>query len=210
MSDASATQPGIDLRATDCPRRRARLERQARVGLLPNPNQPPKPPPRRAALMGKWVDLRSSRRIKAAERAKARAAEQSAVAVGNASPEQSPQVLDTIARDESGLVSGIDIGGLMDAVRELGTDKPIRTPYAAQYRHDLVPDGETGGEIKKPSVLTAQAWLDDLEDEADSDPAPQPAPVRPRPGAAHLPRRIATVLVGGVVVAGLFLLLPVP
>lgn len=43
-------------------RRRMRLDRQARVGLLRNPNRPPPPRPRRAAIMGRWLNLRSSRR----------------------------------------------------------------------------------------------------------------------------------------------------
>lgn len=47
-------------------RRAQRLERQARVGILRNPNHPPRPPLRRAALMGKWPRLRSNRRPPAA------------------------------------------------------------------------------------------------------------------------------------------------
>jgi len=43
-------------------RRALWLERQARVGILRNPNAPPRPPPRKAALMGKWPRLRSGRR----------------------------------------------------------------------------------------------------------------------------------------------------
>lgn len=43
--------------------RRARLlARQARVGILRNPNDPPRPPLRKAQLMGKWPSLQSARR----------------------------------------------------------------------------------------------------------------------------------------------------
>lgn len=40
----------------------ARGNSQQRVGILRNPNRAPLPPPRRAALTGKWPSLRSSRR----------------------------------------------------------------------------------------------------------------------------------------------------
>ncbi len=43
--------------------RRARmLDRQARIGILRNPNTPPRPPQRKARLMGKWPNLQSTRR----------------------------------------------------------------------------------------------------------------------------------------------------
>lgn len=38
------------------------LERQARVGILRNPNAPPRPPQRKARLTGKWPSLQSTRR----------------------------------------------------------------------------------------------------------------------------------------------------
>jgi len=37
-------------------------ERQARVGILRNPNTPPRPPQRKARLTGKWPSLQSTRR----------------------------------------------------------------------------------------------------------------------------------------------------
>ena len=40
----------------------ARRTRQGRVGILPNPNRLPLPPPHRPPLTGKWPPLRSSRR----------------------------------------------------------------------------------------------------------------------------------------------------
>ncbi|KPQ06920.1 MAG: hypothetical protein HLUCCA12_08085 [Rhodobacteraceae bacterium HLUCCA12] len=54
------TSPTPDLPGD--PRSLGRAKRQARVGLLRNPNAPPRPPARKARLMGKWPELRSSRR----------------------------------------------------------------------------------------------------------------------------------------------------
>ena len=48
---------------------RARGTSQQRLGILRNPNRAPLPPPRRAALMGKWPSLRSSRRAQPAAEA---------------------------------------------------------------------------------------------------------------------------------------------
>jgi len=45
------------------------LARQARVGILRNPNALPRPPQRRASLMGKWPSLQSTRRPQAQTRA---------------------------------------------------------------------------------------------------------------------------------------------
>jgi hypothetical protein len=45
-------------------RHQLRLDRQARVGILRNLKEPPRLPPRKAALTGKWLDLRSRRRLR--------------------------------------------------------------------------------------------------------------------------------------------------
>ena len=45
-------------------RHQMRLDRQARVGILRNLKEPPRLPPRKAALTGKWLDLRSRRRLR--------------------------------------------------------------------------------------------------------------------------------------------------
>lgn len=44
-------------------RHQMRLDRQARVGILRNLREPPRLPPRKAPLTGKWMDLRSARRL---------------------------------------------------------------------------------------------------------------------------------------------------
>jgi len=52
--------------SADLTARHARmLARQARVGILRNPNTPPRPPQRKARLTGKWTNLQSSRRPQA-------------------------------------------------------------------------------------------------------------------------------------------------
>jgi hypothetical protein len=45
-------------------RHQLRLDRQARVGILRNLNEPPRLPPRKASLTGRWLDLRSRRRLR--------------------------------------------------------------------------------------------------------------------------------------------------
>jgi hypothetical protein len=44
-------------------RQQLRLDRQARVGILRNLHEPPRLPPRKASLTGKWLDMRSRRRL---------------------------------------------------------------------------------------------------------------------------------------------------
>ncbi|MCC5970200.1 MAG: hypothetical protein JJU15_09630 [Pararhodobacter sp.] len=61
MNDTGETQTTVTVAAD---RREWRAERQARVGILRNPNTPPRPPPRKARLTGKWVELRSPRRLR--------------------------------------------------------------------------------------------------------------------------------------------------
>lgn len=54
-----------DSPAAAAARRDRALERQARVGILRNPNNPPLPPQRKARLTGKWPNLQSTRRPQA-------------------------------------------------------------------------------------------------------------------------------------------------
>ncbi len=173
-------------------RRASRLARQARVGILHNPADPPKPPPRRAPLMGRWPSLRSGRRPTAQ---RLEGAVQSVVAsLGDAADdgaggrtvdESVPRT--AVQQGVDGRVTGIDIAALMAAANGItaGTadSAPIRTPFAASMRSDRAPESPLSG-TRKPRVLTADAWLD-FAPEAQGDPAPgmethPTTPARPR------------------------------
>ncbi len=155
-------------------RRRERQERQARVGILRNHNDPPRPPLRHARLMGRWPDLRSARRPHPAE--------------ADAPAEVAQQAPESDApRAAHGNVPVIDIAGLMASVEGIGSAAPARESFAADMRADGA--AEAPPPPAKPAILTAEAWLDDVADpdedalvkafrEEDDPPAPAPAIVR--------------------------------
>lgn len=117
-------------RAREDARRDRQLERQARVGILRNPNQPPAPPARKAPLMGKWLRLRSSRRppadlveqLDSYETLNPQA--QHALAVSDRSRP-------SLVRHDGDQVTGVDISGLMESVQDLAPNEAERTPFAA-------------------------------------------------------------------------------
>jgi hypothetical protein len=164
-SEAIAAPSGVGARA------RLRQERQARVGILRNPNHPPAPPPRRALLMGKWPNLRSSRRPTPAE-----------VAPPDPAPPPPPRgVEEALHRTADGTVARIDVTTLMASVDGLGTAKPARAAFASEYRHDLDRPDRAPVPPARPSVLSAEAWRDEDGDE--------PLPLAgPPPGAGQPPR----------------------
>jgi hypothetical protein len=128
-------------------RARLRQERQARVGILRNPNHPPVPPLRRAPLMGKWPNLRSSRRP---------------APVDPAAPELTPNpppvaVEDALHRAADGTVARIDVHTLMASVDGLGTAKPARAAFASEYRHDL--DAPAQAPVARPPRLRRVAGM---------------------------------------------------
>ncbi len=57
---------GVDAHTMPCRTSGLRM-RQQRLGILANPNRPPKPPIRRVRLTGKWFNMRSGRRARVAE-----------------------------------------------------------------------------------------------------------------------------------------------
>lgn len=115
----------------------SRLARQARVGILRNTNEPPRPPTRKASLTARWLSLRSSRRPPD------RQVLDAALSVAG-QPDQGGETASLAAaalrHDESGRLAGIDVAGLMASVEGLGTGKPTRTPYGAQMRPDFPAD----------------------------------------------------------------------
>lgn len=199
-SNADRKGPAVTL-AADTPaidrtrRRISRIERQARVGILRNTNEPPRPPPRRASLTGRWLSLRSSRRPPPPSEA----------AVSPVAEAPPPRLEDAIRLDPEGRVAGINVPGLIAAVEGLGTQKPIRTPYGANIRPDsAVQSGPAPGR-RRPAILNPDSWREDAAP-PDSGLA-RPLPDSPTAPARRRDSGLAGPILGGVVVAFVMLVL---
>lgn len=194
--------PPIDTAERIHRNRQQRLERQARVGILRNPKSPPRPPARRAALMGRWPKLRSSRRPRdsaVAEAAQSVVAWLLPVAEGTRGPLP-------VRRDAEGRVQAIDLTELMASVEGIGTAAPVRTPFAASIRADG-PEPEAAAQAPaKPAILTPAAWIDDqdnpVEDQDALGQAFRDAAEPPgTPGASSLRRRGLWIVALGMLIA---------
>jgi hypothetical protein len=99
------------------------MDRQARVGILRNLNQPTLPPPHRPPLMGRWMPLRSSRRPPQPD------------ATGAGEVPVGPQVGwdrhqgDMFVRSGSDGIAGIDIAHLMASVEGMGQKAAPRESF---------------------------------------------------------------------------------
>lgn len=116
--------------------RPSRSSRQARVGILANPNRAAPPAPRRPPLIGRWVHLRSSRRPRMADDGALRdGAVPDECAAGGAAP----PVAAAIRTSETGTILRIDVGRL-DAIAAALVQKrqAERQPFGGQMRG---PDG---------------------------------------------------------------------
>ncbi|PTX02991.1 hypothetical protein [Pararhodobacter aggregans] len=182
--------------------RQDRLERQARVGILRNPKSPPRPPSRRAALMGRWPKLRSSRRPRDSaveDAAQAVVTRLVPVAEGARGPL-------AVRRDAEGRVQSIDLAGLMASVDSMGSAAPVRTPFAASIRADGTEAEAPPPAPAKPAILTPAAWIDDQDDPVEDQDALgqafRDAAEPPVTDAAPSPRRRGLWIVGlGVLIA---------
>lgn len=166
-------------------RRLSRLERQGRVGILRNTNDPPRPPARKAALMARWPTLRSARRPGIAPAPEAQPVEMSL----------SPAP-DALKRDAAGQIAGIDIAGLMASVEGIGTQPPARAAFAAQMRAEAAPPDPASRRRARPSALIPEAW-------AELSTPPLRATEKPPPPRLGL----STTLAAGVVLALVVLVL---
>lgn len=145
-------------------RRLSRLERQARVGILRNPNSPPRPPARRATLTGRWPSLRSSRRP--AGSLVQDAADSVVTQLSGTAPEQPHKT----RQGRNGAT--IDIAGLMASVEDIGTLPPSRTPFAAAFRDDIPENVNSKKPVErpgKPSILKREAWIGQQDSAEDAD-----------------------------------------
>ncbi|WP_127106275.1 hypothetical protein [Pararhodobacter zhoushanensis] len=116
-------------------------------------------------------------------------------------------------RSPDGRVRRIDIDGLMASVDGVGTDPPVRVAYAATMRAD----GESAPDVPKrrrpPSILSAEAWADDADE--DDDPlaiafeAAKHAPdAQPAPPARRSRTGLWIALIGLVVALAIAVLVP--
>lgn len=190
-------------------RQQLRLERQARVGILRNLNAPPRPPMRRANLMGKWMNLRSSRRPKSGQVITAIEAIYAEAGIKATSVENIVQ-----SRDD-GTVESIDISSLMSSVANLGTSAPVRNAFGANMRPDREIAPLPVAPAPEPSILSRDAWLDHMptEDEVKetgqrSDEAVATA-LRPPRYRALLSPALSLLRNLFLVVLGLFLALAI-
>lgn len=152
--------------------RAARLDRQTRVGNLPNPNRAVVPPAHRPPLIGRWMKLRSTRRPKLA-----------GVADPNtenpAPPDATSDVLsgpETFVEQDIDGISGIDIDRLMATVADLGTKSSQRVPVAADILggHAVSPPPPVSDAAPKPPLQSEGA--------ATASPELPPALERAQPG----------------------------
>lgn len=141
-------------------RRLSRLERQARVGILRNPNSPPRPPARRATLTGRWPSLRSSRRPPGSV---VQDAADSVVTQLSAQQDRAPQV--TVKDGKT----SIDVASLMASVEDVGTVPPSRSPFAAAFRDDVPAASPKAARPRRASILSKDAWIDDQDSPEDED-----------------------------------------
>ena len=198
--------------ARDCAlsARATRQDRQARVGILRNPASPPRPPARRAPLMGRWLNLRSSRRPAGAQVAAAAEAVVTAFAGDRAGPRPAMPV----RRAADGSVQSIDIAGLMASVENLAGKGPVRTAFAASMRAD----GDAAGvspaarpAARKPPILSAEASSDEQAEDDDALAAAFRAgagPVVPQKPARRGSRALRLISIGLALAAVALILLP--
>ncbi|MCB1390746.1 MAG: hypothetical protein KDK12_16655 [Rhodobacteraceae bacterium] len=196
-------QDSLDLAAQ---RRLSRRERQARVGILLNPRDPPRPPPRRAALMGRWPSLRSSRRprhdsVEEAANAVVSQLRRGETDTGGALP---------VRRGADGAVQAIDVARLMASVEGVGAGTPVRTPYGSSMRATGMEPEPPVRQPAVPAILTAEAWITEEDDPEEDRDALGMALRSTRPQPVPRPRRRGWRIVGlGVMLAlGVLILLP--
>jgi hypothetical protein len=104
-------------------RQQMRLDRQARVGILRNPKEPPRLPPRKAVLTGKWLDLRSRRRLR-----------RDGLDLGPAPDMGEGTAGATLLRARNGRIAAIDIDRLMAEAEAHEGGRAARRPFAQGFR----------------------------------------------------------------------------
>ena len=144
-------------------RQHLKRERQARVGILRNTNQPPRPPMRRAALTGKWPALRSSRRASPGLVERLLASLDPPPAPRSDLPADPP----AIVLIDAGRINAIDVGALDAALPSAPPPAP-RVPFAAEFRAAVERRAAEEGD-DRPAILRPEAWQDPLAASAEPD-----------------------------------------
>lgn len=155
---------GLDgLRGT---RRVQRQERQARVGILRNPNRVPGPPAHRPPLIGKWLPLRSSRRPPEMG--------EEAVPCWDPAPADD-ESRSSVLEGDNGEIRRIDLAWLMESVEGLGQKRPARVGIA-----DHIVDAAPPPARPAEDARLAEAMREPEAELGAADPAPPPDPGRLR------------------------------
>lgn len=134
--------------------RATRAPRQGRVGILPNPNRKPMPPPRRPPLIGRFMQLRSSRRPPL-------------VPDPPATPAPDPEAARSadVVRQRDGAIAEIDIDQLNALADSLTAHRPRRRVGIADHiMRDRPPEVAMGAPTPPP------------DDAPDDPPVVQAAP----------------------------------
>jgi len=169
--------------------RQGRKNRQARVGILPNPNRAALPPPHRPPLMGRFPRLRSSRRPPpgmddGGELALTGA--DPAFAVGGAPGASAESDGDLgLVLDPDGRIARIDVDRLIDSVRDRALPRTRRAGYAD---HLLGDDGRALKTAMMKDTATARK-PPPAPAEPPSAGAPPPAPQAGAHDADGAPQR---------------------
>jgi len=197
------------LREDGLPGRMSRQERQARVGILRNPASPPRLPARRTPLMGRWLNLRSSRRPSGSSVA---AAAESVVTTLTANHD-GPRPSVPVRRAADGSVQAIDIAGLIASVEGIGGAAPARIPFAASMRADADAAPPPAGP-QKVQVQRAAAGIDDDDSGGESQAlaaalrnTQAPAPGQTRQSPSQAARRAFWIVGIGIALAAVVLIL---
>lgn len=159
-------------------RQRRRRERQARVGLLRNPNRAPLPPPRRPALIGRTLVLRSSRRPPAARAGPAPEAAEPMGASGIERAETDPSgATPSIIVADAGRISRIDIDRLDALAAQIGPARRTRRAFAAHVTDDGTDPAAPAprSEGVRPDPRPAGSSVPD-DPKADDPPPDHPPP----------------------------------
>lgn len=139
-----------------------RRARQARVGILRNPNRKPLPPPRRPPLMGRQLSLRSSRRPPKPGPADA--------------PGPEPTADSALVLGADGQIARIDVDRLAALADRLGDWRPRRAKFGAGIiADDPAPDAAPPAPASGASALEPEAALRD-DPFGPGGPEPEPGP----------------------------------
>jgi hypothetical protein len=152
--------------------RQRRRERQARVGLLRNPNGKPAPPPRRPPLIGRHLSLRSSRRP-----CPPGGAGNGITGIAPDEGSRDPPVREDPAPlvvAEAGRIARIDVDRLRALAESMRPSVPARTAFAADIIGDRGTDGRLTRSDRRRDPLGPDAYGADRDEDGPTPDAARP------------------------------------